>query len=402
MKYINRTIEKTIKKALKQSKVVLITGARQVGKTTTVKRLKGFNYITLDDDNELLKLSEDKNLFFADKKLPIIIDEAQYSKDIFRYIKKIVDENNKKGQVILTGSQSYELMAKSSESLAGRITILNMPNFSIREISGIDDDRMFIPNDNYIKKCGKRKKINDIWKYIYKGFAPMVQDKNTDVKWFYTDYVNTYIERDVRKIINIENETDFKKFLISVVARSGQVLVYEDIAKDIGVSSITIKKWCSVLANSGIIKIVNTYSSNYLKRIIKSPKLYVLDTGLMCNIMRWPNKETIQNGPMAGQIFETFVFSEIYKSFVNIKESVDDIYYYRDKDKNEIDLIIEQGDNIYPIEIKLAATVNMNLLKSFNVLKNIKGKKICKPTVICMVNKPYIFNNIQFLPISYL
>ena len=278
---IRRNIVEIIKYALTQTKTVLLTGPRQVGKTYIAQNfLKGFEYITFDNENELMQAKEDKNMFFIGRKFPIIIDEAQYAPEIFRKIKEIVDKEDKTGQIILTGSQSYELMDNITDSLAGRISILEIMPLSMREISKINVSLPFIFNEEY-KKLRENSivKYENIWHYIFKGFYPELYDKeNRSIEWFYRDYIRTYIERDILKIINIKDEISFRKFLISIAARSGQILVYEDIAKDIQVSSVTVKNWVSIVAETGLIKLVYSYHNNYLKRIIKSPKVYMVDT----------------------------------------------------------------------------------------------------------------------------
>ena len=403
---IQRSILETINYALTQTKTVLLTGPRQVGKTYIAQNyLNEFEYISFDNENELMQAKEDKNLFFINHKFPLIIDEVQYAPEIFRKIKEKVDKSDKRGQIILTGSQSYELMDKITDSLAGRISILEMLPLSMREIFNIDTNMPFIFNDNYIKNRGKLIiNYENIWHYIFRGFFPELYAKeDRDVEWFYRDYIRTYIERDILKIINVKDEIAFRKFLISIAVRSGQILVYEDIAKDIQVSSVTIKNWISIVAQTGLIKLVYCYQNNYLKRIIKSPKIYMCDTGLLCYLSGWNTESSAKNGASNGAIFETFVFNEILKSFLNAGKNIDNIYYYRDKEKNEIDFIIEYDNEIYAIEVKKSATLDIGWTKNFEVLNKIKDKKVVSKIVLCQVDKIYdLPNDVRAVPIDYI
>ncbi len=403
--YLKRHIENILKKAEKQSKVVLLTGARQVGKTTSIKKLyKNYEYVTLDNENDLILANEDRNLFFRDRKFPIIIDEVQYAKELFKEIKYRVDKSPKKGQVFITGSQTYELLSSTAESLAGRVSILEMPSLSLRELFKVKLNTPFIPTENYIKEREKElKSYSNLWDKIHRGSMPEMLDTSRDWDWFYRDYIRTYIERDIRKIINIKDEIKFKKFLIAIAARSAQIVVFEEIAKEVGIDIKTVQSWLSVIASSGLVKIVNTYQSNLIKRIIKSPKLFFLDTGLLCHLVGWTTAETVKNGAMAGHIFENFVVSEILKSFLNYGKNLDNIFYYRDKDQKEIDLIIEDNNTIYPIEIKKSATIQKDWSKNFSVLSKITNKSIGKGYVVSLVEKPVnISSYVTAIPIEYI
>ena len=402
MEYISRHFEKVIDYALKQTKVVLITGPRQVGKTKIITECyRNYNYVTLDDDNALFLANDDRKMFFNKYKLPLAIDEVQYAQELFRTIKLIVDKSDKKGQIILTGSQSFLLMDKITDSLAGRISILELPTLSFRELNKLAFNKPFIPNDEYIND---RKKENitklDIWEIIQRGSFPETQDKNRNIEWFYRDYINTYLERDIKKIINIKDEILFKKFLICLAARTGQLLIYEDISDDLGIAVNTVRSWTSLVAQTGIIRIINTYQNNLLKRIIKTPKIYFMDTGLVCYLGGWKTKEQCENGAMSGQLFETFIVSEICKSFLNAGKTLDSIYYYRDKEKKEIDLIIEDGIDIYPIEIKKAATINPDWKNYNKILLKVKNKNIKPLSVICNVDEyTALSTNVNVIPV---
>lgn len=403
--YKTRHIEQIITKATKQTKVVLLTGSRQVGKSSCYMHLfPDYEYITLDDENELYLATEDRNLFFKDRTYPLIIDEIQYVKELFQTIKLITDRSSDKGQILITGSQTYELLSASAESLSGRITILEMPSLSMRELNDIDFNKPFVPDEEYIPNRAKHiVKYSKLWEQIFRGSMPELLDTDRDREWFYRDYVRTYIERDVRRLINIKDELAFRQFVTAVAGRSGQMLVYDDIAKDVGIDSKTAKSWLSVLNGSGLIKLVPCYSNNILKRGIKSPKLYMMDTGLMCYLTGWETSKGVMNGPMSGQIFETFIVSEIIKSYLNCGMDMSKIYYYRDKDKREIDLVIDYDHTLYPIEIKKGATVKKDWAKNLNLLDNIKDRNISKKIVISQVDRIISVNDDCItIPIEYI
>lgn len=402
---ILRHIKKTIDYALKQTKVVLVTGPRQSGKSfIMLNYYDKYAYVTFDDNNELLQADSDSILFLQDKKYPLILDEAQYAQNLFRTIKLVVDKSNKKGQILLTGSQSFKLMEKVSDSLAGRISIIEMSNVSMREINKIKFNASFIPNQNYIKnRSAELIDYKDVWKYIHRGLFPeIISDKNRNIEWFYRDYINTYLEKDIKQIIKIKDDIAFRKFLINIAARTGQEIIYEEIASNVGKDVKTIKEWLSIVSQTGLVKLIYPYQNNVLKQMVKLPKLYFMDTGLVCYLVGWKTKEQTKNGAMSGALFETFVYSEIAKSFLNVGKDLNNIYYYRDKQKKEIDLIIEDEDTLYPIEIKMSATIDPHWDKYNKYLSKIKNKKVAKITILCQCNKIYELENILALPIKYL
>lgn len=403
--YLHRAIEQTILKAEHQTKVVLITGARQVGKSTTIRELyPDYTYITLDDENYAALARDDSTLFFRDIKYPVIIDEAQYAPQLFRAVKRIADTDSAKGRFFLTGSQSYELMSSASESLAGRVSIVEMSGLSLRELFHIDYNKPFIPDDSYIQERSENvKPYSDIWSVIHRGSMPELLDPDRDWEWFYRDYVRTYLERDIRRIINIKDEVKFRNFLTCLAARSGELLVYQELANEVGVDIKTAQSWVSVIAASGLVRIIHTYQNNIIKRAIKTPKLFFMDTGLLCYLTGWSNPNVLKNGAMSGNVFETFVVSEILKSYSNSGKGADDIYYYRDKDKKEIDLLIENGNTIHPIEIKKSGSVSKDWIKNFGVLEKIPGKQVGRGAVICLAEKRLPINDMaDALPIDYI
>ena len=404
--YLHRSIESVLVKAINQTKVVLVTGARQTGKTTVIRNVfSDFNYITLDDENMLILAKTDPPLFFKDQEYPLIIDEVQYAEELFRTIKLIVDRDPKRGQMILTGSQTHRLMEAASSMLVGRMSILEMSSLSMREFFKVEYDKPFIPTEDYIKERRKHLvKYDDLWKRIHRGSMPELLDEERDWEWFYRDYIRTYLERDIRKIINLKDELKFRSFLVSLAARSGQIIVYEDIASDVGVDIKTVQNWLSIVETSGIVKLIHTYKNNVIKRMIKSPKLYFMDTGLLCYLVGWKTYEQARNGAMSGSIFETFVVSEIIKSYYNAgKEIKDTLFYYRDKDKKEIDLLILEDGVIHPIEIKSAASVKKEMIKNFSVLRNNKEISAGRGAVICLSeNIVPITEDVDALPIEYI
>ena len=274
----------------------------------------------------------------------------------------------------------------------------------MREINKIKFNALFIPNKNYLKnRSVELIDYKDVWKYIHRGFFPeIISDKNRNIEWFYRDYINTYLEKDIKQIIKIKDDIAFRKFLINIAARTGQEIIYEEIASNVGKDVKTIKEWLSIVSQTGLVKLIYPYQNNVLKQMVKLPKLYFMDTGLVCYLVGWKTKEQAKNGAMSGALFETFVYSEIVKSFLNAGKDLNNIYYYRDKQKKEIDLIIEDEDTLYPIEIKMSATIDPHWGKYNKYLSKIKNKKVANITVLCQCNKIYELENILALPIKYL
>ena len=335
MKYIKRSAENVIKKQEKMFKAILITGARQVGKTTMLKNVKSnINYITLDDMILNQSANEDPNLFLKSNKPPIIIDEIQYAPDLFRYIKIAIDEVEEKTLFYLTGSQQFHLMKNVSESLAGRIGILNLLGLSLREIKEIEFNEPFMPTEEYLEK---RKKLDtkisydEIWEIIHKGTMPAVYQKESDSEMFYSTYVNTYIERDVRNLTQVGDTLTFLKFMTALASRIGQLLNLNSVANEVGITIPTAQRWLSILVSSNIVYLLEPYYNNIMKRAVKTPKIYFLDTGLVSYLTKWKNQDVLESGNMARSFFENFVIVEIIKSYYNTGELRPPIYFYRDK-----------------------------------------------------------------------
>ena len=287
----------------------------------------------------------------------------------------------------LTGSQQFKLMENASESLSGRIGIVQLYPLSAREIRGEEFSENFIPSKDFIIKRNSHFKQNDFsikktWQLIYTGGYPEVVKGNVQSKDFYANYLKTYIERDIRKLAQVANELQFLQFISIVASRTGQLVNYSDISKDCGISEVTAKKWLSLLVSSGLVYLLQPYSNNIEKRVVKTPKLYFMDTGLAAYLTRWSNPEVMQSGAMSGAFFETYVISEIIKSFSNNGEEPP-IYFYRDKDKYEIDLLIEQNNILFPIEIKKTASPSSEDAKNFFITNRIKNCKIAQGIIIC-------------------
>lgn len=387
--YYFRHIEKKILEAKEMFKVLLVTGPRQVGKTTTLKHLfkETYRYVTLDDITELLIAKEDPKLFFMNHPLPLIIDEVQLAPGLFTEIKRIVDNSDIYGQIILTGSQTFHLMEHVTETLAGRIGILEFQGLSTREIDKDLFDLPFIPNNHFLESI-RHLKSNDLWAAIHKGSMPELYNK-PEIDWqlYYASYIRTYIERDVRSLLNVKNLDVFSKFITSVAARTASLLNYANVSKEIGVDIKTVQSWVKVLEASGIILLLKPFTNNALKRTIETPMLYFLDTGLVSYLLKWTTKETLQNGAMSGPILETYVVSEIVKTFKN--KGINDVpmYFYRDKDMKEIDLIVVDQDKLYPIEVKKTMNPTKGMTKNFAVLKKALGFSIENEIILCLVDK---------------
>jgi len=382
--YKHRTIETFIKKADRNFKSLLVTGLRQVGKTTVLKDLAGKsrNYVTLDDMLSLKLAKEDAYLFFQTNELPLLIDEIQYAPGLFPHIKMLVDKTTEQGQVWLTGSQQFLLMKGVSESLAGRLAILELMGFSIYEQAGKGDvQKPFLPSPKPASVL-QRKSLAETYHAIWKGSFPEITLKDDDV-WslFYGSFVKTYIERDVYQLVNIGNELSFLNFLKVIAARTGQELNMTDIANSLDISLNTVKSWLSILQTSGIIFLLQPYFENVTKQIVKRPKLYFTDTGLCAYLTGWKTPETLSEGAMNGAIFETFVVIEILKSYKH-NGLQPNFYYYRDNNKVEIDLLIEENGRFYPVEIKRTGSPDNRMVKNFNMLERL-GKKTGYGSLIC-------------------
>lgn len=409
MAYIKRAISAMLKSRVKTSKCTLILGARQVGKSTLIKKeFPKYNRANFDDRLTRLQAKEEPKLFFLNNPCPLFIDEVQKEGTVLEEIKQIVDESDARGQFILSGSQKLELMKGVSESLAGRVSLCELSGLSLREIYKVNFNRHFIPTDEYIKEReSKLKKYDNIWNIIHKGSYPELYDIERDWQEFYSSYVSTYLERDINELISADSLT-FTKFLTAVAARTGEMLNYSNIAGEIDVSEPTVKNWISILERTGIVYVLQPYSASTLSRAIKTPKIYFRDTGLACYLTRWLTADALKNSAVAGNMFETFVVSEILKSYSNEgKDYRFNIFYYRGKDKsaaveNEIDLIIEENGILYPVEIKMSGNPKANMGAANPILDKIPDKKRGNGIILCLIDKKtYLRENLIALPIEY-
>ncbi|MBN6070862.1 ATP-binding protein [Aggregatibacter actinomycetemcomitans] len=403
--YLYRQIQPLVNRLLKQFPAVLVTGARQVGKSTLLKHIaKDYAYLTFDDPLLLEQAKQEPRLFFLNHAGNVILDEVQYAQELFSLLKLEIDKQQKNGTFLLSGSQAFELMQNVSETLAGRIAILKLQGLSLREILNVEFYLPFIPSRDYLASREKMlKSPENIWQIIHKGDMPRLYQQETDWEIYYSSYVSTYIERDVRQLTNITNTTDFTRFMVALASRSGELLNYSNVAQEVGVSNETIKRWTAILQTSGIIYLLQPYSNNHLKRTIKTPKIYFLNTGLMAYLTKWLTPETISKGAKSGQFFESFVVSEIIKSFTN-NGIEPPLYFYRNTNQKEIDLIIEYDRTIYPIEIKTTANPNKKMAKSFALLNSLGKESTIGMGVIInqYPNKHYLAENLVALPVKYL
>ena len=416
---IRRHIEPIAEKRAKNSKAILLTGPRQVGKSTLFKHIfSSSNQVTFDDDLMLAQATDDPGLFMLNNPCPLMIDEVQKCPSIFNRIKMILDNTDQYSNFFLTGSQKLQLMENVSESLAGRISILELEGLSLREISGVDFNQHFVPSPEYIQKreTALKKYPADIWTVIHRGSYPELYS-NPEREWidYYQSYVKTYLERDVNRLIKAQNHLVFVRFMTAVAARTGQIVNYANIASELSVSEVTVKEWLSILERSGIIYILKPYTASVLKRALKTPKLYFRDTGLCSYLTRWLTPDTLKNGAMAGPMFETFVINEILKSYSNEGLDYDfDVYFYNGKDQKkktersaesngEIDLIIQENGILYPVEIKMTTMPKAIMASEFEVLDGIPEKKRGPGTIICLINrKLYLRENLAALPLEYI
>ena len=392
--YIEREIQKTLMRYIRQFKCVLLTGARQSGKTTVLKHElpENFTYVTLDDLHYLNNATKSPSTFVTDSTIPMFIDEVQLAPDLFRQIKLVVDRSEKKGLVVMSGSQSFNLMQGVSESLAGRVGVLELSGLSLREKAGLLMNRPFVPEP--IDGSSRNFKTRDIsvWEQICLGSMPELWQDDVDKDDYYSSYLKTYIERDIRQLINVKNETVFYNFLIAVAARTGQLLNASDISNKINISVKTVQEWLSVLQASGIIHILYPFWENTNKRLSKTPKVYFLDTGLACYLTGWETAKQVERGAMSGHLFETFVVTEILKSYMNAGKDLRNIFFYRDSKKREIDIVLKKGRKLYPVEIKTGGNVGVDAIKNFSVLKSFSNYEVGFGSVVCQTDSPYYIN----------
>ena len=425
MPYIPRAIEPLLIRKFQTYKSVAVTGARQVGKTRMTKELfPEVRRINLKNPNLLTAANADPQGFMQSFERPLFVDEVQECPRLLSSVKDILDEVSDYGNYLFSGSQKWSLMEGLSDSLSGLVGIIELAGLSLREINRIHFNERFLPSESYIKNREKElKRYGDIWKTIHRGFYPeLYEHPEKDWEDFYQDYAKTYIERDVYKITKVRDYQTFYKFMVSVAARTGQILDYTSIASDIGVSVDTVKSWIGILQKTDVVFLLQPYCNSHLNRAIKSPKIYFRDTGLACFLTAWLTPETLRNGAMAGHMFETFVVNEIIKSFINVgKDYSKYVFYYRGKDKvkrkrvdasgtvheeteeSEIDLIIEEDGVLYPVEIKKGTNPTASDADAFVLLDKDLSKRRGTGAIVCMgEHKIKLRDNLYSLPIDYI
>lgn len=375
MAYINRAMEATFTRMSREFSVVLLTGPRQVGKTTMLKKLAAAEnikreYVTLDDITEREMAKNDPKLFLQLHKPPVFIDEVQYAPELFPYIKIYVDEHQQPGDFWLTGSQIFKLMDGVQESLAGRVCLLHMSPLSQAEACGVPSEPFIVDVAGLLKRSKTRQiaDIQEIFRRIWCGGMPaLVSGAKTEHSAVYSSYISTYIDRDVKEIADRIDSFKFLNFVTVVASLTSQMLNYKTIADAVEISVPTVKNWLNILERLGIIFYLHPYSNNLLKRMVTKPKLYFYDSGLVAYLTKWTDSATLMQGAMSGAILENFVVSEIVKSYQNAGLEPF-IYYYRDKDNKEIDIVLERNGRLYPLEVKKTMIPDKRWTNVFSVL----------------------------------
>ncbi len=405
--YVRRTLERDFLDAAAFYPVLALCGQRQVGKSTMLNAIKEKDRrtVTLDDSNARRLAENDPELFFETYGHKLIIDEFQRVPGLLLEIKKIVDQKTLSGEECngmfwLTGSQQFKMMKSLSETLAGRVGIFSFSSFAQSELEGLARPA-FSAEIADLKKREPVKalaSVHDVYERIFRGGMPRLNTSKIPRERFFMDYVNTYLERDIQGLEQVGKLTEFNSFLVFMAARTGQELKYDEIARNVGISAPTAKAWVAMLERSGIIFILHPYHTNITSRLVKTPKVYFMDTGLAAYLCRWPTSETLESGAMAGAFFETFAISEIVKSYYNVGKDMN-LYYYRDIDKKEVDLLIVSADGIVPVEIKKAKTPS-DAGRNFHVLKKL-GLPIKPALILCMADElvPYS-HDIWLCPLS--
>ena len=396
---IRREVEHSIKEVNDTFRVLVLTGPRQVGKTTILKSIipQNMKIVSLDNETYREEAKNNPKFFLETWGKPLFIDEAQYAPELFPYIKMIVDNDKSRGQFWLSGSQSFELIKGVSESLAGRVGIIKMNSLTYKEITNNVNNNCFNP-DNIVE--GKVIEPNEIFERIFKGGLPELYDvPNINLNRFFRSYIDTYIDRDVRLIRNIGDLVTFEKFMRVMAIRNGKTLVYEDIASDVGVSAHTIKAWVSVLVTSGIVYLLEPYHNKKIQRLTHMPKIIFMDSGLACYLAGWTSAKELQISKESGNFFETYVVSEIIKQYIN-KGIPLNICHFRNKETEEIDLLIEKNMTIYPIEIKKTSTPKKEMLKNFDYLTK-NGVKVGNGGIVCLCDKLFkVDDKRYYIPLS--
>ena len=405
---IPRTLSQTIRGISESFPILMLTGPRQVGKTTLLEMCSTGEraYVTLDDLDMRRLAQQDPALFLQTWPAPLTIDEVQYAPQLFSAIKMAVDKAGRNGLFWLTGSQKFELMTGLTESLAGRVAIVDLLGFSQAEQQGRAlASQPFVPTPDWIRKArqvAKPMPLKALYEQIWLGAYPRLVAQGPQSRdLYYRSYVQTYVQRDVQDLLKVSDPLNFHRFLSVTAARTGQLLNYANMANELDIDNKTVKAWLSVLQASGLVYLLQPYHRNVTKRMIKSPKMYFLDTGLASYLTKWGSPEALEAGSMSGPMLETWAVSEILKSYWhNGKEAP--LYFYRDTEQREIDLLIEADDMIYPVEIKKTATPSSLASRQFSAAEN-TGKKIGPGAVLCLTTKDVpLSDTVTAIPMAYL
>ncbi len=401
MEYISRNLEAVVMQVTREFPAVLVTGPRQVGKTTMLQKLmEGTDrkYVSLDDLNERSLAKNDPELFLQAHKPPVLIDEVQYAPELFPYIKIYADSHHEPGAFWLTGSQIFQMMRGVQESLAGRAAVLSMTSLAQAELAGASMTPLEI-DPEALKEREKLRipaDVQGIFERIYRGSMPaIVSGRNTNSQIFYGSYLSTYIERDVKLLSDAIDSLKFLRFMTAAAARCSQMLNVAEIAQDADINQKQAKDWLQILETLGIIFYLHPYSNNLLKRLVKTPKLYFYDTGLVCHLTRWSSPEVLENGAMNGAVLENYVVSEIAKTYLNSGRQPY-MYYYRDKDAKEIDVILEHDGILNPIEIKKTSNPGTELTRVFSLLDKASVPR-GKGAVVCMKPKVGVIDRDNYI-----
>lgn len=406
--YITRHMEKPVMELNEQYPVLLLTGPRQVGKTTMLEHLievegKGRKKVSLDDLTLRELAKTDPKMFFQLYQPPLLIDEVQYAPELFPYIKIMVDERHQPGDFWLTGSQLFKMMEGVQESLAGRVALLHLSPLSQSEIMKRPPEPPFsLELPLLSERQNGRQMLNTpkVFQRIHQGGMPaLVTGTYSNASIFYSSYIDTYMERDVRRLSNDIDSLKFLRFLRSVAARTSQQVNYKGIADDAEIDQTTAKNWLHVLEALGIIFLLEPYSNNVLKRTVSTPKLYFYDSAIVCYLTRWSSPETAMEGAMSGALLENYTVAEIIKTYQNAGQEPF-LYYYRDKDAREIDLILERDGKLFPIEIKKMASPPKKLTKVFDLIDKSPLQR-GTGAILCMADQLGAFDqNNLIVPIS--
>lgn len=407
-----RTLQQTIHTISENFPVLMLTGPRQVGKTTLLEMCSEGErtYVTLDDLDARSLAQRDPALFLQTWAPPLTIDEIQYAPQLFSAIKIIVDRDKRNGLFWLTGSQKFHLMRGITESLAGRVAIVDLLGLSQAELDGrAAASRPFMPTTEWIaharqmvQEPARPKRLKEIYQQIWLGSYPRLIEQGAKARdLFYRSYIQTYIQRDVQDVLKVSDQMAFNRFLGAVAARTGQLLNYASLARDVEVDNKTAKSWLSILETSGLVYLLQPYHRNLTKRLVKTPKLYFLDTGLAAYLTKWPDASSLEAGSMSGALLETWLFSEILKSYWHNGQEAN-LFFYRDTDQREVDLLIEAGDTLYPVEFKKTASPSQNAARQFTVLEKL-GKAVGPGAVICFVERDIpLSQRVTAIPARYL